>query len=209
MSEELAGMPQSMLREVVLRLICPETPPGIKASSEIGLRERQATDFLRPPGSKGLVRSQEALDFLNRFNAHESLLDEIAGLFLDVAESSIPHHKLLNPYVTGMFVFKEVLYAHRVVMMGASRETMERLMRQLVHGGWQIQAEELAAKLGRQLTRDEVIGLVQRYTKGVVYSEKYDRYWPEFAGKYLGEEGRRLVQGWIRARNEEAAHDLW
>ena len=209
MVDEVAGMPQAALREVVLRLVCPESPPPITASSEISLREQQATDVLRSTAAKRLSRSPDALRFLDRFNAPPELLDEIAGIFLDVAEAPPAFGHLLSKHTLPTLVFEEVLYAYRVVSLGASRPMMERMMVQLVRGGWSRQAEELAYKLGRKLTREEVLDLVKTYTEGAVSGSSDDKRWPEFAERHLGPEGAQLARRWIAERNRRWANDLY
>jgi len=202
-------MPQATLREVVLRLVCPETAPPITASSEISLREQQATDVLRSTAAKRLSRSPEAIDFLNRFNAQSPLLDEIAGIFLDVAEEPPAFGHLLSKHTLPTLGFGEVLYAYRVVILGASRPTMERMMVQLVRGGWWRQAEMLADKLGRELTREEVLDLVKTYTEGAVSGTELDQIWTEFAGRHLGPDGAALAREWIAERNTRWANDIY
>lgn len=209
MIDEVADMPQATLREVVLRLVCPESPPPISASSEISLREQQATAVLRSTAAKRLNRSPEAIDFLNRFNAQPPLLDEIARIFLDVAEESPAFEHLLSKHTLANLVFEEVLYAYRVVILGASRPTMERMMVQLVRGGWWSHAEKLADKLGRELTRDEVLDLVRTYTEGAVSGSSEDKRWPEFAERHLGPEDAQLARRWIAERNRRWANDLY
>src|SRR5690242_14486879 len=144
MTDEAASMPQETLREIVLRLICPENPSPLTGSSEISIREQQATAFLKPSAARKLNRSNEAIDFLNRFAAQPPLLDEVAGLFLAVTEGDLDPTGLLNEHCLPSFVFEEILYSYRVVMLGASQEIMERCMRQLVRGGWWRNAEALA-----------------------------------------------------------------
>ena len=209
MTDEFAGIPHAMLREMVLRLVCPETAPPITASSEISLREQQATASLRPPGALRLSRSPEALDFLYRFNAHEPLLDEIAGIFLDVAEAPPAFAHLLSKHTLPTLVFEEILYAYRVVVLGASHPMMERMMVQLVRGGQWSQAEKLAHMLGRKLTTDEVLDMVKTYTEGASQSSTDDAMWPEFAGRYLGADGAKLVRRWLIERNARWANDIY
>ena len=209
MTEEFAGIPQPILREMVLRLVRPETAPPITASSVISLREQQATAPLRSANALRLCRSPEALDFLNRFNAHAPLLDEIAELFLAVAEERSEHEDLLNKHTLPSLVFEEILYAYRVAILGASRRIMERTMVQLVRGGWWLQAEKLADLLERKLTGDEVLGMVKTYTEGAVQSSSDDEMWPEFAGRHLGSSGAQLARRWITERNARWANDLY
>jgi hypothetical protein len=207
--EELAAIPQRMLREVVLRLVCPESPPSISATSGVDLREQQATAPFRSAAARRLCLSREAIDFLYRFGAQAPLLDEIAGIFLEVAETPGPADHLINKYVTPSLVFREVLYAYDVVALGASPEVMERMMVQLIRGGRWEQAEQLAKALKRRLSREEVLELVRHYTKGAMYCSESDQFWPEFAGRHLGPEATRMVRGWITERNYDAAHDLF
>ena len=209
MIDEVAGMPQSALREIVLRLVCPESPPPITSSSEIGLREQQATAVLRSEASKRLSRSPEAIGFLYRFNAEPPLLDEIAGIFLDVAEAPSPFAHLLSKHATSSLVFEEVLYAYDVAILGASRPTMERMMVQLVRGGWWREAETLADKLGREFKRDEVLDLVKTYTEGGVSGAELDQIWTEFAQKHLEPEGAALAREWIAERDARWANDIY
>ncbi len=204
-----AGLPQAALREIVLRLVRPETPPPIAARSGIDFREQQALAPLKPEAVRRLHRSREALDFLNRFNAQAPLLDEVADLFLSPLEGKPGQGLLASPRLRSALAFEEALYACEVVMLGASRPTMERMMGHLVRGGWSRQAEALAGKLGRNLTRDEVLGLVKSYTEGAVKGDESDRFWPAFARRHLGGEGERLAREWIAERNRRWANDLF
>jgi|GEM_PF-4434396 len=209
MTDEVAGMDQATLREIVLRLVCPESPPPIMASSEISLREQQATAVLKSTAAKRLNRSSEAIGFLDRFNAQAPLLDEIAGIFLDVAEAPPAFGHLLRKHTLPTLVFEEILYAYSVVILGASRPTMERMMVQLVRGGWSRDAETLADQLGRELKRDEVLDLVKTYTEGAVSGAEFDQTWTEFAQKHLGSEGAALAGVWIAERKTRWANDLY
>lgn len=209
MIDEVADMPQAALREIVLRLVCPETAPPITASSEISLREQQATAVLRSTAAKRLNRSTDAIDFLYRFNAQPPLLDEIAGIFLEVAEAPPAFGHLLSKHTLPTLVFEEILYAYRVVILGASRPTMERMMVQLVRGGWWREAETLADKLGRKLKRDEVLDLVKTYTEGAVSGAELDQIWTEFAGRHLEPDGAVLAREWIAERNKRWADDIY
>lgn len=198
MSEPTA---EPTLREIVLRLICSETP-RLSATSSLDLREQQATAFLKSAEAKKLHQSRDALDFLNRFNAQTPLLDELADMFLLVAESPLNPTGLLNPYVVQMFVCDEILYAFRIVMLGASAPIMERMMVQIVRCGWWRDAEALAKRLNRPLTRDEILRMVQSYTRGATYSLHDDEEWITYVLKHLGSEDVALVQSWINKRNE-------
>ena len=209
MSEPVAAMPPEILREVILRLVCPENPPPPSATSEIGLREQQATASLRPAAALKLSRSTAAVGFLERYNASPALIDEVAGLFLDVVETPSRFAGLVTKRALTTLVFEEVLYAHRIIMLGGSLEMMERLIPHLVAGGWWREAETLSQKLGRRLTRDEVLGLVESYTKGASQNSDSDQFWPQFAERYLGVEGGQIARRWISERNARWANELY
>lgn len=180
MTNELAAIPQPILREVALRLINAED---------------------------SLSRSPEAIDFLGRYGAQPTLLDEIADLFLSAAETPPVWAHLVN-YRALALGYGEVLYAYQVAVLGASRSTLERTMIQLVRCGYWQQAEELAHRLDRELTRDEVLDLIRSYTGGGIYGQATDQLWLDFAERLLDSPDAQTVRSWIRKRNASYAQRL-